>query len=366
MRVEGHVKTTMLVMCAGLLGACDKVSDDAARPNPGGATVMAREPSDPFEHYASLGRAVERCTLESYQITPTCPALRALDAALETADPAVVTRLGTFMLRSESPVVRVKGASLAPAAIAETATNEQHPGVLQAFVHATRTRGSEPAVARLLLAAADHASPDVRLQAVAAIAENRGMAGGAEKLVALAQRDPDAGVRHSACELGGKLGSKLFLPVYEAATASAKDPAHYAACMEGLVAMFHNHPTFDTDDREAYELFLSRLEAKPRSEDSPPWTVMSTFCYFSHDSDLDRLAAWKQRATWFDPARVKKVLANVIADRRASWMARAAAVESMVGLGASKAELAALRRGYRGPLRDDKAVLAKLASAMAD
>ena len=359
---------TMLLMCAGLsLMACKKVgTDDARRTNPAGGTVMAREPSDPFEHYASLGQAVERCTLESYQITPTCPALRALDAALETAGPAVIARLGAFMLRSESPPVRVKGASLAPDAIAETATNEQHPGVLQAFVRATRTRGADPRVTRLLLAAADHASPDVHLQAVAAIAENRGMPGGAEKLVALAQQDPDANVRHSACELGGKLASKLFLPVYEAATENAQDPAQYAACMEGLVAMFHNHPAFDTDDRDAYELFLKRLEAKPRSEDSPPWTVMSTFCYFSHESDLDRLAAWKQRATWFDAARVKKVLASVIADKRASWMARAAAVESMVGLGATKAELATLRHGYRGQQRDDKAVLAKLASAMAD
>jgi hypothetical protein len=357
----------MLVMCAGLsLVACKKVGSEAARRNPAGATVMVREPSDPFEHYASLGRAVERCTLESYQITPTCPALRALDAALETADPAIAIRLGTFMLRSESPAVRVKGAALAPDAIATTAPNEMHPGVLQAFVRATRTRGTDPMVARLLLAAADHASPEVRLQAVAAIAQNRGMAGGAEKLVALAQHDDDANVRHSACELGGKLASKLFLPVYEAATANAKDPAQYAACMEGLVAMFHNHPTFDTHDRDAYELFLKRLEAKPRSEDAPPWTVMSTFCYFSHESDLDRLAAWKQRATWFDPTRVKKVLASVVADKRTSWMARAAAVESMVGLGATKTELGALRRGYTGQQHDDKAVLAKLASAMAD
>lgn len=359
---------TMLVMCAGLsFVACKKVgSEEARRSNPAGATVMAREPSDPFEHYAALGRAVESCTLESYQITPTCPALRALDAALETADPAIAVRLGTFMLRSESPVVRVKGAALAPDAIAATATNEMHPGVLQAFVRAIRTRGSDPMVARLLLAAADHTSPEVRLQAVGAISQNRGMAGGAEKLVALAQQDPDAGVRHSACELGGKLASKLFLPVYEAATANAKDPAQYTACMEGLVAMFHNHPTFDTADQDAYELFVRRLEATPRSEAAPPWTVMSTFCYFSHESDLDRLAAWKQRATWFEPARVKKVLANVIADKRTSWMARAAAIESMVGLGATKAELAALRRGYNGQLRDDKAVLAKLASAMAD
>ena len=71
---------------------------------------------------------------------------------------------------------------------------------------------------------------------------------------------------------------------------------------------------------------------------------MSTFCYYSHEADLDKLAAWKRRATWFDANEVKRVLASVIVDEAASWRARTAAIESMVGLGASDAELADLRR----------------------
>ena len=359
--------TKLALICAGLsLVACKKVgTETAARRSLEPATVAAQ---DPFDQFASLARALEGCTLEGYQITPSCPGLRDFDAAIKDA-PAIGLRLGTWMLRSESPAVRVKGAELAPSVITTVAEHETHTGVLQAFIRATRTRGAaDPAVAKLLLAAADHASAEVRLQAVAAIAatENRGMAGGAEKLVVLAQHDSDATVRHSACELGGKLASKLFLPVYEQATADATDPAQYTACMEGLVSMFHNHPAFDTADEAAYELFLRRLEAKPRSEHAPPWTVMSTFCYFSHESDLDKLAAWKLRATWFDATRVKKVLSSVIADKHASWMARSAAVESLVGLGATKTELAALKRGYNVRFRDDKAVLAKLASAIAN
>jgi len=93
---------------------------------------------------------------------------------------------------------------------------------------------------------------------------------------------------------------------------------------------------------------------------------MSTFCYYSHESDLAKLAAWKQQATWFDPTEVKRVMAHVIADKTANWMARAAAVESMVGLGATKLELAALKRGYLPGDRKDKPVLDKIASAIAE
>ena len=93
---------------------------------------------------------------------------------------------------------------------------------------------------------------------------------------------------------------------------------------------------------------------------------MSTFCYFSHGShgaDADKLSAWKQRAPWFDAAEVKRVLTSVISDKTTSWMARAAAIESMIGLGANKPELAALRK-HIDP--KDKSVLDKLASAISE
>ncbi|MGH9195106.1 MAG: hypothetical protein ACRD1T_05135 [Acidimicrobiia bacterium] len=121
--------------------------------------------------------------------------------------------------------------------------------------------------------------------------------------------------------------------------------------------------SFDSANEAAYKLFLRRrLEARPRTEHAPPWNVMSTFCYFSHEADLERVAAWKTQATWFKPADVKRVMASVIADRSASWMARAAAVESMVGLGATKTELKGLKKGLGGG--KDRAVIEKIASAI--
>jgi hypothetical protein len=65
---------------------------------------------------------------------------------------------------------------------------------------------------------------------------------------------------------------------------------------EGLVARFHNAPRFDTYSEAACRLFLTRLSATPRTDHTPPWSVMSTFCYSSHGADLDKPAAWKHRA----------------------------------------------------------------------
>jgi hypothetical protein len=241
--------------------------------------------------------------------------------------------------------------------------------VLRAFLRVIADHGMKNRkVGAILVGATRHADKDVRLQGIYALSSpaNRGVPDATTRLAALATDDPEPKVRQAACEYSGRLGSDDLLPMYEKLTASSVDHEMYAACMEGLVAMFHNHPSFDTANEGAYKLFLRRLDAKPRTEHSPPWNVMSTFCYFSHESDLDKLAAWKKQATWFKPADVKRAMSDVVSDKTASWMARAAAVESMVGLGASKSELEALKRGYSPADRNDKPVLDKIASAISE
>ncbi|MEO8701630.1 MAG: HEAT repeat domain-containing protein [Kofleriaceae bacterium] len=365
------MKTLMaFVMVAG----CSSQEPSAmvmASANPVGAAPQINSAAPDLERYERIVRNLEDCPLEGYQVARSCPGMQMFSSGIANVDPEIKRAVGHDMLASKSPAVRVKAAELVGAsgrdAIADAAARERDPGVLRAFVHALAGDGaSSPKVARVLLAAADHANVDVRLQAVYALAlpANRGLAGGAAKLASLAEHDADRKVRSVACEQAGKLGSDELIPLYERATATAADPDHYAACMEGLAAMFHNHPAFDTASEPAYRLFLRRLDAKPRTEHTPPWTVMSTFCYFSHESDLGKLAAWKQRAPWFDPREMKRAMSGVIADRHASWMARAAAVESMVGLGATKTELEALRRGYSAGDSNARPLLNKIASAI--
>ena len=330
-------------------------------------------PINALEPYERLVRAFDKCALEGNQIVSTCPAVHAFEAEMQGVSPEIAAKVGQQMIGHTSPAVRVQAASmmrvrgqLAPAslhAIARVAQTERDPRVLEAFLRIAGKHGAQhPSAASMLLAAASHPDTGVRLDAVEAIAavENRGMPGGAEALVALAEGDADPRVRRAACEQAGRLGTDAVLPLYERTTARATDPELYAACMEGLAAMFHNHPSFDTASEAAYRLFLRRLEETPRSEHVPPWPVMSTFCYFTHEADLDKLAAWKQRATWFDAAEVRRVLSDVIADRAASMPARSAAIESLVGLGVTPAELAILRKHLTAA--SDKPLVDKLAA----
>jgi len=331
-----------------------------------------------LERYQRIVRNVADCELEGHQIVPTCPGMHELAAGISGVPVEMRAELGRTLITHASPAVRVKAAELmniahgvgpsveSQNAIAAAAAAERNFGVLRAFIRVIADHGAaNPKVGAVLLAAADHEDKEVRLQAVYALTSqaNRGLVGGSTMLAALAERDPDSKVRTTACESAGKLGGDELLPLYAKLTASAKDPDLYAACMEGLVRMFHDHPSLDTSNPKAYRLFLDRLAATPRSETSPPWSVMSTFCYFSHDTDKAKLAAWKAKAPWFDAAEVKRVMTSVITDKATSWMARAAAIESMIGLGAAKPELEALRQ-HIDP--KDKPVLDKLASAISN
>lgn len=342
----------------------------APAPEPSTIVVDVSKQALTLDRYERLVLGLADCHLERYQIDNNCPGMLALASALRDsaawADRASIDReLGVRLIAHAAPAIRVAAAHMLAAtadgsdAIAEAAAHERDPGVLQAFERAVAHASARPAVTALLLAAANHTDRDVRLEAIAALTQ-RDVPGGADQLAALAEHDAELAVRQSACAGAGKLGNRTLLPMYERLTAD--DGPVYASCMEGLVAMFHDHPSFGTADQGAYDLFLRRIEQTPRSATVPPWNVMSTFCYFSHESDLDKLAAWKQRVSWFDPVRVRRALASVIADAHASWMARAAAVESMVGLGASREELAALKRGLHASDPSDKQVFDKLAS----
>ena len=347
----------------------------AATAGPAGQ-VNAADPN--LERYQRIVRNVADCPLEGYQIVPTCPGMHELAAGISGVPVEVRAEVGRSMISHGSPAVRVKAAELmnvahgvgpsraSQDAIAEAASRERDPGVLRAFLRVIADQGAtNPSVGKVLLDAAGHADANVRLQAVYALTSqaNRGLAGGSTRVARLAEQDPDLKVRTTACEYAGKLGSDDLIPLYTKLTADPSNPDLYAACMEGLVRMFHDHPLLDTANQQAYDLFLARLAKQPRSETSPPWSVMSTFCYFSHGADADKLAAWKQRAPWFDAAEVKRVLTSVISDKTTSWMARAAAIESMIGLGANKPELEALRK-HIDP--KDKSVLDKLASAISE
>lgn len=354
--------------------ACTKVEDASTTTRAGARKVVDGSRASRPSGLEKLIVDLESCGLEGYQITSTCPAMIALSAELAQRPPGraeLSVALGTKLLAERAPAVRVQAAAMlghdatSRDVIVDAARREIDPRVREAMIHTIGPDAARhPRVAAFLLESTQHASVPVRARALAALTlpANRSVPGGAERVLAMAEREPDPQLRREACASGGKLGNDVFLPFYERITETVTDPELHAACMEGVVAMFHNAPAFDTSSEGAYRLFLRRIEAQPRTPHSPPWQVMSAFCYDSREADLERLAMWRRQATWFNPTAVKTALSSVIADSTASWKARAGAVESMVGLGATKSELKALEVQAPG----DRRVLATLDRAIAE
>ena len=365
----------LLVVAVAALAGCTKVEDPQ-----GPGTSTARKVVEPRRAPSGIEKLVadlESCDLEGYQITSTCLAMERL--ATELAEPngarELSLALGAKLLGHRAPAVRLQAAAMLGTdrasrdAIVDATRKEPDAHVREAMIRVIAAEGAKyPRVGAFLLESTQFPVADVRAQALAALTlpASRALPGAADRVLAMAERDPDPALRRAACAAGGKLGNPIFLPFYETATARTDDPELSAACMEGVVAMFHNQPAFDTANEAAYRLFLKRIAAQPRTEHSPPWQVMSAFCYYSHEADLEKLAAWKRQATWFQPAEVKAVMTAVITDRATSWQARTAAIESMVGLGATKDELKALGSGYDKMDKADQLVLAKLDSALAE
>jgi hypothetical protein len=337
-------------------------------------TKPGTKPALTQEQYEKLVLAYTDCKLNGYEIDGKCPAVKALqDAQRDTTTPikdmlGMSAKLGEKLIVHPSPAVRVKAAQLMGSltgtatssqdVVVAAAEKEKDPQVLQAFIRTVWNDGAKnPKVAAFLIKMADHAEKDVRLQAVYALSSswNKDMKGGPEKLAKVAQNDKEPKVRQAACEYGGKLGHKAMIAVLDKFTNKADDKDMYAACMKGIVAMFFQYPFYETTSQEAYKLFIKRLGMTPRNVDSPPWTVMSEFEKYG-DEKNEKLAAWKKKATWFKEAEMRKALSAIVADKKTNWMARTGAVKSLIALGATKAELETLLKGYDEKNFDDKHV----------
>ncbi len=338
------------VVVAAMIAACGH-RDPPASQNHDAMTAAS---------YATSILTLESCPLTGYVIDPACPAKLALGKLPPPPDPEAT---GGFLMLNRSPAIRIAGVELIATAhgaarvrlIAGIAMHEPDPGVLAAMIRVVAPAGgSDAGVAQLLLAVADHAAPSVRLQAVYALASpwNRGVAGGPAKLVTIADGDPDARVREAACESAGALGDPTLLPMYERHTAPTEPPAMRAACLAGLALMFHRDPQFDTHDAGAYALFVRRLGETPRTPDRTPWRAVGVFHHAHPPGDA-----------WFDRAAVSHTLVAIVDDRAAGWQARTAAVGSLVGLGATRAELAAIAARYATPTGDDALVAKAVAEA---
>ncbi|MEZ4368596.1 MAG: HEAT repeat domain-containing protein [Kofleriaceae bacterium] len=385
---------------AATVAAAGSNAGSAAAQLPGAAAVAAKideakavvgganKPALTAEAYEAGILGLADCKVVGADIDPQCPGKLALDELRKNSSTplkdmaGMSATLGQKLIGHASPAVRVKAAQLmgsvfgssdtSQQVVVDAAAKETDSGALQAMIRTVANSGAKnPAVGAMLLAAADHADAEVRKQAIYALSSgwNRELAGGADKLAALIDKDPDPEVRTAACERAGGLGTPSLVSTYEKHTASTDDAKLYAACMKGLVTMFFDYPLFETSNQAAYKLFLKRLGAPPVGEISPPWMVTSMFSNYADEGKnaafTKTLDAWRAKAPWFDAAALRKALAAIVANKAVYWMARTGALKSLVGLGATKAEIEALKKGYDPANRDDAHVMRNFDDAIA-
>ncbi len=332
-----------------------------------------------LETYKKLLLDHASCEIKNEEIDPQCPAVKALQDAMAgsrmVADLAGgAANLGKELFAHESPAVRIKAVGLMASVfgtqkesqdiIVEAAKKEKHPAVLRAMVRTVSNDGARnPAVAEMLLALSSHESPLVRREVVFALSStwNREMKGGPEKLAEMMEKDADMDVRKAACEYAGRLGDDKLMPAYTKLTAGS-DETLRGACLKGLVAMWWSYPFHDTASQKAYKLTISLLGKKPRTREFPVWTVPGIF----KTVNAEKFAEWQKKAPWYKPAELIAALSDIIRDPNANWLGRVGAVDSLVTLGAKKADLEKLRKPLGAePKGDDVHVAGALDKAIA-
>ncbi len=138
--------------------------------------------------------------------------------------------------------------------------------------------GRDPKVLELMFTQSRHEVPEVRMEASLWLlsAWARDTEGSLERGLELAEKDPVRRVRRMACRRLGERADERALPLLRKLTdGPGNDPELYAACFTGLVGMWAYPTVHDPPSQKAYELTLKRLQAVPRTKESPPWSALS-------------------------------------------------------------------------------------------
>jgi len=394
--------TTLLLAPLG----CGKKDDKKAEPKPADMNEMAPDPgmaatdaamkvekkideieallADPKKEldlatYKKLLLAHAACEIKNDEIDWECPAVKTLNKAMsggrKMADFAGGgDTLGKELLGHESPAVRIKASGLMSSIfgtkgdsqnlIVEAAKNEKNVSVLRAFVRTVSNDGAKnPKVAEMLLALSTHESPVVRKSVVYALSStwNREMKGCPEKLIEMAEKDADEEVRMAALEYAGHLGDEKFMPMFKKYTADANEKIRNAA-MKGTVYMWYSYPFHENASQAAYKLTIAFLKKKPRTKDTPVWTIPGMF----RSKNKDKFVEWQKKAPWFKQAELNAVLIDIIKDTNMNWLGRNGAIDSLVEGGATKADLEKVRKSFTGePKGDDVHIVGNLDKAIA-
>lgn len=311
------------------------------------------------ERYEQLLLALEGCELNESGIKRDCEALQTLRKARKGKRTAQadwtggLAALGRKHATHASPAVRIQAATLMGSVFGTSVESQkallaatQAEADARVLRHQLRTLasaiGKNAEVAALMLKKSTHADAQIRMEAVSALSSGwaKGTEGTLERVLQMAQEEPDAELRRYACRRLGERGDERVLPLLEALTAEVgEDPQLYAACFRGLVSLWSNPIAHEKPSQRAYELTLERLAQRPRSEQQPPWGALPAMVWVKSEK-------FQAAAPWFRVESLIEAIADVVADLDAGWLARSSGVDTLIRLEAPPAVYEPLKTLY--------------------
>lgn len=336
-------------------------TEHTATPSSSEMQAFLADPSKPLtaELYEQFLLALKDCEIKQADIDSKCEAYQNFNKARNRSNGLreIVTvsgKLGTQYIRHESAPVRLQAASMLSSVfgssaetqktVLDAAADEKEPAVLRAMIRVVGSRHkSNPDITALLLKSADHESPIVRKEAMNWFTTSfgEGVPKTFEKVLEKLDKDPDMSVRRYLCSRLYGSSDERALPAFEKYLTSKNTPKElFAGCWEGTIAAWTGAVKPKKPSKKAYELTLKVLNTKPRTQDLPPWTGISTLSFAKTEFEAnDKFGQeWYQSVKgWYKKNDLMTALEAVALDSDANWMARTGAVDTLKKLGATKA-----------------------------
>ena len=186
-------------------------------------------------------------------------------------------------------------------------------------------------VADFIFKMADHESARIRVRAAIAIGNSwsKGVDGTVEKIIAM-MNDSDIDVQKTALANAGKLGDESVIePIVAVLNDDSRAKVHGDA-IRGLATMWLDYPIHASTCEAAYKATLDYYSKTPRTEDVPAWSGVSSFNTVSEKGLADN--QWREKATYFNADKFSKVMADLIADPNANWLAKQPAMKAVLAL----------------------------------
>jgi hypothetical protein len=321
------------------------------------------------KRYEELILELAKCKFDGTSIDWKCEQYKDLQKARQSKSSligdlfAVSAKLGLKLMSHQSPQVRFYAVGLMGSgwvggtkeeyvdAVIKASETEKDPMVVWKMIDtisSNQRKKDDAKVGPWVLKHLNHENEEVRGKAAWALATwGKTTKGAAEAIAKVIAEDKSMNVRTRACEGAGDLEDDALIGTLKKHMSPTTDPALYQACFKGLVKMWTKYVFApEKPSQNAYKLTLAMLKAKPRSNDRPPWSVLSYLTgVHSSGSSYDK---WKAAATWYKHEDLIGALSSVIADFNANSNMRTYAVDFISKLGAKREVFEKLRKAYNG------------------